>query len=73
MDPDVVTVIGGPHVSGFEDEFAQACAVKNCVLVNSGTDALRFIFLALDLQPGDEVITTPFTMVLIESPLHSIR
>ncbi len=60
---DTAGFIGGQHVSGFEEEFAKACAVKNCVLVNSGTDALRFIFLALDLNPGDEVITVPNTFI----------
>jgi dTDP-4-amino-4,6-dideoxygalactose transaminase len=55
--------IGGQHVTGLEEEFAQACEVENCVCVNSGTDALRFIFLALGLQPGDEVITVPNTFI----------
>jgi dTDP-4-amino-4,6-dideoxygalactose transaminase len=55
--------IGGPQVAGFEQEFAAACGVKECVAVNSGTDALRFIFLTLDLKPGDEVITVPNTFI----------
>lgn len=55
--------VGGPHVQGFEEEFAAACDVKHCVAVGSGTDALRLIFLALDLDPGDEVITVPNTFI----------
>jgi dTDP-4-amino-4,6-dideoxygalactose transaminase len=55
--------IGGKHVNAFEEEFASACSVKHCIAVNSGTDALRFIFLALGLKPGDEVITVPNTFM----------
>ena len=60
---DSAGFIGGKHVNIFEEEFAKACSVKQCVAVNSGTDALRFIFLALGLQPGDEVITVPNTFI----------
>lgn len=55
--------IGGKHVQAFEREFADACSVKHCILLNSGTDALRFILIALDLSPGDEVITVPNTFI----------
>jgi dTDP-4-amino-4,6-dideoxygalactose transaminase len=55
--------VGGEHVTAFEEEFAEACSVKHCVAVNSGTDALRFIFLGLGLEPGDEVIAVPNTFI----------
>ncbi len=55
--------IGGPHVTGFEDELARACTVDHAVAVNSGTDALRFIFMALGVRPGDEVITVANTFI----------
>jgi len=55
--------VGGSHVKAFEEEFASACSVRHCVAVNSGTDSLRFIFLALGLEPGDEVITVPNTFI----------
>lgn len=55
--------VGGKHVQTFEREFAEACTARECVIVNSGTDALRFIFLALGLQPGDEVITVANTFI----------
>ncbi|SFM08230.1 dTDP-4-amino-4,6-dideoxygalactose transaminase [Desulfomicrobium norvegicum] len=55
--------IGGPHVSTFEAAFAAACQTSHCVGVGSGTDALRLIFLALGLAPGDEVITVPNTFI----------
>ena len=60
---DAGRFVGGEHVAGFEAEFAEACNVQHCVSVNSGTDALRFIFLALGLGPGDEVITVPNTFI----------
>ncbi len=55
--------IGGKYVEIFERNFADACETKYCVSVGSGTDALRFIFLALDLQPGDEVIVPVNTFI----------
>jgi dTDP-4-amino-4,6-dideoxygalactose transaminase len=60
---DSASFIGGKHVSGFEEEFAEACGVDYCVSAGSGTDALRFIFIALGLQAGDEVITVPNTFI----------
>jgi dTDP-4-amino-4,6-dideoxygalactose transaminase len=55
--------IGGEHVAALEQEFAEMCQSKYCIAVNSGTDALRFIFLALGLEKGDEVITVPNTFM----------
>lgn len=60
---DSAGFIGGEHVTSFEREFAEACAVDYAAAVNSGTDALRFIFLALGLKEGDEVITVPNTFI----------
>jgi len=55
--------IGGKHVASFEEEFGKACSAKHCVAVNSGTDALRFIFLALGVNEGDEIITVSNTFI----------
>src|SRR5512146_226949 len=55
--------VGGPEVEAFEREFAASCGVDACVGVNSGTDALRFAYLALGVQPGDEVITVAHTFI----------
>lgn len=55
--------IGGPMVEEFEREFAQFCGTKFCVGVNSGTDALRFAFMASGINPGDIVITVPNTFI----------
>jgi dTDP-4-amino-4,6-dideoxygalactose transaminase len=55
--------IGGPMVESFEKEFAAFCDSKYCVGVNSGTDALRFAFMAADIAPGEIVITAPHTFI----------
>ncbi|MCT7950253.1 DegT/DnrJ/EryC1/StrS family aminotransferase [Ancylothrix sp. C2] len=53
--------IGGPVVAEFERQFAEFVGVSDCVGCNSGTDALYLALRALDIGPGDEVITTSFT------------
>src|SRR6266403_2344490 len=55
--------IGGPMVEEFEREFAAFCGTKYCVGVNSGTDALRFAFMAAGVQPGDIIVTVPNTFI----------
>src|SRR5882757_2087465 len=55
--------IGGPMVEEFEREFAAFCGTKYCVGVNSGTDALRFAFMAAGVQPGDVIVTVPHTFI----------
>ncbi|MEM8893867.1 MAG: DegT/DnrJ/EryC1/StrS family aminotransferase [Bacteroidota bacterium] len=78
----------GKEVSQFEDAFANYLSAKHCIGVNSGTDAITIALDALDLSPGDEVITTALsahgTVVAIErarlvpvivdvvSPTHTI-
>lgn len=51
----------GPEVEAFEAEFAAACGARHAVGVNTGTDALMLALRALDIGPGDEVITAPLT------------
>ncbi len=51
----------GKKVQEFEKAFAKYCKAKYCISLNSGTDALEFALLFLDLKSGDEVITTPNT------------
>ena len=51
----------GPQLVKFEEELARYMKTKETVGVNSGTDALWLVFLALGLGPGDEIITTSNT------------
>jgi len=53
----------GEEVEKFETEFASFCEAKHCVALNSGTSALHLGLLALGVQPGDEVITSPNTFL----------
>ena len=51
----------GPEVKELEDRLAAFTGARHCITVASGTEALLIALMALDLAPGDEVITTPFT------------
>ena len=53
----------GPEVASFEQNFAAYCWTKECIALNSGTSALHLALLAAGVEPGDEVITVPFTFV----------
>ena len=53
----------GPEVRELEEKLEAYTGVRHCVTVASGTEALLIALMALDVKPGDEVITTPFTFV----------
>jgi dTDP-4-amino-4,6-dideoxygalactose transaminase len=55
--------IGGQILEDFEREFAVFSAVKYCVGVANGTDALRFALIAAGVKPGDTVVTVPNTFI----------
>jgi dTDP-3-amino-3,4,6-trideoxy-alpha-D-glucose transaminase len=51
----------GPELSAFEEEFARAAGASYAIGVGTGTDAIALTLRALDIGPGDEVITTPLS------------
>ncbi|MFQ3368173.1 MAG: UDP-2-acetamido-2-deoxy-ribo-hexuluronate aminotransferase [Methylophilaceae bacterium] len=55
--------IMGEEVLGLERELEKFSGVKHALTCSSGTDALLLAMMALDIQPGDEIITTPFTFI----------
>ena len=55
------TLTMGARVAELEQELARACEVRHAVAVSSGTAALHLAVLALDLQPGDEVLVPAYT------------
>lgn len=60
---DSTQFILGKEVATFEAEFAQYCHADYGIALNTGTSALHLALLAAGIEPGDEVITTPFTFV----------
>jgi len=55
--------IMGPEIAEIESALADYVGVKHCLTVASGTDSLEIALRALDIGPGDEVITAPFTWI----------
>lgn len=53
----------GPRIPEFEQKFAECLGVKHACMVSNGTAALHLCAMALGIQPGDKVITTPITFV----------
>ncbi|MCK9167999.1 MAG: DegT/DnrJ/EryC1/StrS family aminotransferase [Bacteroidales bacterium] len=69
MDEAVLNVIGsaafinGPEVNNFQNALAQYLGAKHVIPCANGTDALQVAMMALNLKPGDEVITSSFTFI----------
>jgi len=55
--------INGPQVKNFARDLSQYLGVKHVIPCANGTDALQIALMALDLKPGDEVITPNFTFI----------
>lgn len=55
--------INGPEVKRFQSELEEYLDVKHVIPCANGTDALQVALMALDLKPGDEIITTTFTFI----------
>jgi len=55
--------IMGPEVKELEQKLASFAGANHCISCSSGTDALLIALMALDIGPGDEVITVPYTWI----------
>ncbi len=55
--------INGPAVKSFQLHLEEYLNIKHVIPCGNGTDALQLALMALDLNPGDEVITTTFTFI----------
>ena len=65
--------INGPEVHNFQKELEQYLGVKHVIPCANGTDALQIALMALDLQPGDEVITADFTFAATVEVVHLLK
>ena len=66
---DRADFIMGKAVVQFEEAFARYCSTQYAIGVNSGTDALFLSLKALDIGPGDEVITVPNSFIATVSAI----
>jgi dTDP-4-amino-4,6-dideoxygalactose transaminase len=64
--------INGPVVESFTEQFAQYVGSQNCVVCNSGTDALYLALRSLNIGAGDEVITSPFTFIATAEAISAV-
>jgi dTDP-4-amino-4,6-dideoxygalactose transaminase len=62
----------GPGLAAFEQELASYVGSRFGIGVNSGSDALTLALRALEIGPGDEVITTPFTYIAPAEAIHQM-
>src|ERR1700742_1630239 len=62
----------GPEVKQFEQEFAAYTETVHCVAVSTGTAALQAVLFALDIKPGDEVITVPHTFIATAEAITAV-
>ena len=62
----------GPEVQRFEQEFAAYIGTEHCVAVNTGTAALHLVLAALEIGPGDEVITVAHTFIATAEAISAV-
>lgn len=62
----------GPEVQRFEQEFADYVGTSHCVAVNTGTAALHLALAALEIGPGDEVITVAHTFIATAEAISAV-
>lgn len=65
--------IMGPEIKELEESLAAFVGVRHCISCSSGTDALLIALMALDIGPGDEVITVPYTWISTAEVIALLR
>lgn len=65
--------INGPDVHAFKGELEQYLGAKHVIPCANGTDALQIAMMALDLKPGDEVITPSYTYIATTEVMGLLR
>ena len=65
--------INGPHVKSFQENLQKYLGVKHVIPCANGTDALQVAMMSLNLEPGDEVITTTFTFIATAEVIALLR
>jgi len=69
---DKTAFVRGEYVTRFEEEFALSFEVPHCVSCANGTDALYLALKALDIGPGDEVITTAVSWISTSQTISQV-
>lgn len=69
---DTSAFVLGSEVLRFEQEFAAYVGTRHCVAVNTGTAALHLALAALEIGPGDEVITVPHTFIATAEAISAV-
>jgi dTDP-4-amino-4,6-dideoxygalactose transaminase len=70
---DSAAFISGKAVTDFADGLSKYLGIKHVIPCANGTDALQISMMALDLQPGDEVITPSFTYIATTEVVALLR
>ncbi len=70
---DSTAYINGKAVHDFSENLGEYLSVRNTITCANGTDALQIAMMALDLQPGDEVITPSFTYIATTEVVALLR
>jgi dTDP-4-amino-4,6-dideoxygalactose transaminase len=70
---DTTAFIAGPDVKEFANEMSQYLGVKHTIPCANGTDALQIALMALDVLPGDEIISTSYTYMATVEVIALLR
>jgi UDP-2-acetamido-2-deoxy-ribo-hexuluronate aminotransferase len=65
--------IMGPEIRDLEEQLAAFVGVRHCISCSSGTDALLIALMAMDIGPGEEVITVPYTWISTAEVIALLR